>query len=124
METTVRPAMYSNLHPIQGSIDANELGQERSYITGTLNASKDPFGSKTIKYAQGSVVLVQAIDKAIFGKWSKEAAIEDPTKTSDGEFYIPAGGERFFRVVGDYKYLRVIEDSASARVIVTEFGVE
>jgi len=82
----------------------------------TPGASTDPFSSKTNKFAESKIIEVTTITKAahvLFG----DSAIGD-ADTSD--YLIPANTSKYFLVDDNNAYVRIIENAATAIVVVTE----
>jgi len=114
MEREIKGAQYQNSEIVQGSISNNIV----SYIDATLNTSKDPFASKTNKYAETEAVEITAKDKGIWIRWSKAGTAA--VANTDNNYYLEAGNSKIFFVQEGNRYLRIIEDAASATSIVVE----
>ena len=106
---------YDNHEAIQGA----ELGR-RKYTDATISASTDPFASKDNKYAETNAVKISAIDKGIWVIFSSEADQTAATVNGSGQSFVHPNTDKVFTVEDDKRYLRVIEDSATARIVVEE----
>lgn len=106
-----------------GSMKTNEAMQDIYCIASpsvtykiTPSASTDPFSGKTNKYAESKVVEITTIGAGchvVFGGSGVGAATTD-------DYLIPSGGSRKFLVDSDAAYVRIIQNTTTATVFVTE----
>jgi len=114
METQLKGLQYQNSEIFNGSINSNV----KTYIDVALNTSINPFESKVNKYAETSGVKIQAIDKGI---WVRFSSAGDVAKVNtDNNHFIEAGESQVFFIENGNRHIRIIEDAASARSVVTE----
>lgn len=116
-ELQIKGAMYGNGEIVQGSTYADS----KTYVNDTLNASIDPFDSKANKYSETDAIMIQAVTKGVWAVFSTDGSVAAVADT-DNQHFIGAGESRIFALKSDKKYLRLIEDEASAKSIITELA--
>jgi len=82
----------------------------------TPGASTDPFSGKTNKYAESKIISVTTITKAIHIKFGAS----DLTAADTNDYLIPADTTQYFLVDDAKPYVRIIENAATAVVVITE----
>ena len=113
----IKSAQFDNGETIPSALPTNGT----TYYDATISASTDPFAGKTKKYAEGgdgAIVEITAIDKSINAVWSKDGLTAATNATG---YLIPANTTRIFTIADGYKYLRVIQTTATAQVSVVEY---
>ena len=100
-------------HPLQGVFS---LARAVVYKETGASANYDPFAGKTNKYAESAVVSIVAKGAAahvVFG----DASIAN---ADTADFYVPADTVMYFIVNSAQPYMRVINDSGTPDIYVTE----
>ena len=106
-------AKYDNHEVFQGSIEPGTV-----YNDASISSSTDPFDSKTNKYCESRAVEICALTKGVHLVWGA-STVSAATST---DYLILANACKVFNCNPNKPYLRVIEESASSEIFVTELN--